>query len=80
MILGKNHVFRFTHPGQPREEAPLSKELKGQADKPDTAEGMSFYRHTGSVTTTCCAFVPLSAAGIALTLKKTLQGPRLKTC
>ncbi|XP_049875969.1 kinesin-like protein unc-104 isoform X1 [Pectinophora gossypiella] len=27
VILGKNHVFRFTHPGQPREEAVSNKEL-----------------------------------------------------
>ncbi|KAF9424591.1 hypothetical protein HW555_000402 [Spodoptera exigua] len=27
VILGKNHVFRFTHPGQPREE-PINKENK----------------------------------------------------
>ncbi|CAB3253141.1 unnamed protein product [Arctia plantaginis] len=28
VIMGKNHVFRFTHPGQPREE-PVSKETPG---------------------------------------------------
>ncbi|XP_052743335.1 kinesin-like protein unc-104 isoform X10 [Bicyclus anynana] len=27
VILGKNHVFRFTHPGQPREEIVSNKEL-----------------------------------------------------
>ncbi|KOB76657.1 Uncharacterized protein OBRU01_04754 [Operophtera brumata] len=47
VILGKNHVFRFTHPGQPREEAPLSKELQGQADKPDTAEGCELLEKQG---------------------------------
>ncbi|XP_075980841.1 kinesin family member unc-104 isoform X9 [Anticarsia gemmatalis] len=29
VILGKNHVFRFTHPGQPREEPVHNKETPG---------------------------------------------------
>ncbi|CAK1555892.1 unnamed protein product [Leptosia nina] len=35
VILGKNHVFRFTHPGQPREE-PLNNKLL--ADSPGVVE------------------------------------------
>ncbi|VVC97408.1 unnamed protein product [Leptidea sinapis] len=31
VILGKNHVFRFTHPGQPREERVSNKEITGPA-------------------------------------------------
>ncbi|KAJ8714932.1 hypothetical protein PYW08_004913 [Mythimna loreyi] len=40
VILGKNHVFRFTHPGQPREE-PVNKENKELADTASNAENDS---------------------------------------
>lgn len=34
VILGKNHVFRFTHPGQPRED----KERSGKEGKEQPAD------------------------------------------
>ncbi|XP_045774783.1 kinesin-like protein unc-104 isoform X7 [Maniola jurtina] len=36
VILGKNHVFRFTHPGQPREEKASNKELSDGSSNPET--------------------------------------------
>nr|XP_049706347.1 kinesin-like protein unc-104 isoform X7 [Helicoverpa armigera] len=40
VILGKNHVFRFTHPGQPREE-PVNKENKELTDTASSNESDS---------------------------------------
>ncbi|CAG9788601.1 unnamed protein product [Diatraea saccharalis] len=46
VILGKNHVFRFTHPGQPREERVSNKEepqdTAASADVPSDTENVDW--------------------------------------
>lgn len=41
VILGKNHVFRFTDPGQPREARP-SEDREPMDNKAEPSEGMYF--------------------------------------
>lgn len=44
VILGKNHVFRFTHPGQPRDTSALNN--KEQNDTPETVADRMYHSQT----------------------------------